>query len=536
MNNCWIRLFILLLPLTIYSKSLLAIDYEGISYDVYSSEDKTLIVSSIDSRIRGRITSLDIPETIFAMNATYTVVAIRKWALDFCTKLEFVNIPKTVFEINGNLAYGDDKLVAYNVADDNPYFTSIDGVIYDKEIKTLIKCPNGKTEVVIPETLVEIGEFAFSGCKGISSIVLPQSVTKLGDDSFSYCYNLSRVELSENITHIGSSSFDHCEKLSAIQLPEKLTYLGSFAFSYCRSFETVKVPESVSEWGINVFCDCTSLVSATLPSTLTSIPSGIFSGCSALTDVEIPSSVTCIESGAFADCKSLTSINIPKNINTFEMVAFMNCKSLKSIYIPAGLEKISYLCFRGCESLDTFIVDENNKVFLAEGSMLVSKDKSLLYAFPSAKGEEEIPEFITTIGYCSMAGCENLNVITLPENLQLIDGSAFFDCLNLHRLNFRSLIPPEIGYTAFYTESTEEVYHEFYVPVESLNLYREAFPYTYILPWKEADVEVVPEIPLSLSYQVFTIDGRTVMITDNPDKLRFLPHGVYIVNGKKIIL
>lgn len=552
------KILILFFSLVFYCTGYGNIVKDGITYEFISEADRTLMLASIDRDTRNKITTLNIPEWILAIPSPYKVVAIKDGALSNCPLLEYVKIPRSIEKIGDNLSEGTPLLKAYYVDDENPVFKSIDGVIYDKDVKSLLIWPTDKQDIVIPETVNEIGNYAFANCSFLTKMIIPESIVKINKGIFYGCVNLREVVLPEHIDEIPESAFQNCSSLTDLsfsenvkstgnlsflgcgkickfELPANLSSIGEAAFANCVSLIELKIPDTVLNIGSFVFRGCTSLINVTLPESLKFIPDHSFEFCSSLRELVIPPSVTYIGNYAFQGCKTLSYINLPENVLSLGERTFANCINLKSISFSSAFNKIDAYCFYNCESLENFIVDENNKIFASCGPMLVSKDKSTLFAYPSAKQEVEVPENIIVISSYALAGCNGLNVITLPRYLEKIQNRAFYDCYNLHRLNFLSLVPPVFGDWVFGTDTLEIVNHEFYVPEESLQLYRETFPNTYVLPLKETGVHTVHGYSLPSPYNVFTIDGRWIMKTDNPEKLQTLSPGLYIVNGKKII-
>ena len=103
----------------------------------------------------------------------------------------------------------------------NQNYASIDGILYNKEITTLICYPGGKTSITIPNSVTSIGEVAFSGCKSLTSITIPNSVTSIKKEAFKGCSSLTSISLPNSVTSIGNEAFQFCWNLTSI------TCLGS---------------------------------------------------------------------------------------------------------------------------------------------------------------------------------------------------------------------------------------------------------------------------------------------------------------------
>lgn len=155
--------------------------------------------------------------------------------------------------------------------------------------------------------------------------------------------------------------------------------------------------------------ECHKLISIKLPNTINSIGYSAFSGCTNLTNIEIPDSVTSICMGAFEECRKLESIRIPNSATLGDEV------------------------FYKCINLKTFKISENHPDYSTDETktMLLSKDKKQLIAYPSATKDINIPDYITSIGNFAFSGCCNLENINFHNHIASIGENAFYDCQKL---------------------------------------------------------------------------------------------------------
>ena len=203
------------------------------------------------------------------------------------------------------------------------------------------------SNMVIPNSVTSIGDYAFYGCRSLSNIVIPDSVTKIGDYTFSVCSSLSKIVIPNSVTKIGDYAFSDCSSLSKIVIPNSVTKIGDYAFSDCSSLSKIVIPDSVTDIRDYAFAHC-SLSNIAIPDSVTAIGYGAFSGCRSLSNIVIPDSVTKIGDYAFSVCSSLSKIAIPDSVTDIGDYAFEYCSSLSNIVIPNSVTSIGAYAFEGC--------------------------------------------------------------------------------------------------------------------------------------------------------------------------------------------
>ena len=306
------------------------------------------------------------------------------------------------------------------------------------------------TSLVIPDSVTNIGDYAFSGCRSLTSLVIPDSVTNIGDYAFEGCGSLSSLVLPEGVTSIGKCAFRGCGSLSSLVLPDGVTNIGGNAFADCKSLRSVVIPNSVTSIGGGAFEGCKSLHSVVIPDSVTSIGDYAFSGCSALSSVVIPDSVSCIGNRAFSGCTSLSSLVIPDGVTSVGKYAFYDCSSLSSLVIPDSVTSIGFYAFRGCSSLRSLVIPDSvtsigNEAFgycTSLTSLVISDGVSSIGggAFWGCKSLADIviPNSVTSIGDCAFGGCSSLGSLVIPNSVTSIGKCAFGGC------NFPSDIEQEL--------------------------------------------------------------------------------------------
>lgn len=196
---------------------------------------------------------------------------------------------------------------------------------------------NGKlvTDLVIPDSVTEIGDYAFRGCTSLTSVTIPDGVTTIGNCTFSDCSGLTSLTISDGVTTIGYNAFPGCNSLTSVTIPDSVTEIGSFAFSGCSSLTSITIGNNVTEIRQNTFTSCSNLTSVTIGNSVKSIGSQAFMSCRNLTSITIPDNVTTIEDYAFNYCSSLTSVTIGSSVTFIGGRAFYKCNSLANIYCKA---------------------------------------------------------------------------------------------------------------------------------------------------------------------------------------------------------
>lgn len=212
-------------------------------------------ITSINNRIFWNCQSLN------SITIPDSVMEISNWSFYGCVKLKSIAIGAGVESIGSIAFLGCPILTSLIVSRNNEFYASVDGVLYDKQIKKLVRYPAGKlgpysilqgvtsigdsafmdckllTGIAIPEGIKTIGELAFCECDNLESVTIPDSVESIGDKAFYLCDALENVLLGKSVESIGEYCFYSCVRLTQIEIPESVTTIGDRAFDACNLYE-----------------------------------------------------------------------------------------------------------------------------------------------------------------------------------------------------------------------------------------------------------------------------------------------------------
>jgi hypothetical protein len=164
------------------------------------------------------------------------VTSIRPSAFEGCRSLPLIRFPSTLTSIPENTFSTCSALTSFSVHSQNPNYSTLNGVLFNKSRTTLIAYPVGNGGAyTIPQGVTTIGGSAFNLAFNLTSVTCPDSLVTIGNDAFYACVKLNSFTFSQTITSIGIRAFAHCSGLTKIALPASVLSIGSGAFSSCRN-------------------------------------------------------------------------------------------------------------------------------------------------------------------------------------------------------------------------------------------------------------------------------------------------------------
>lgn len=333
-----------------------------------------------------------------------TVKNIGNFAFFHCTGFSGeLNVPESVTSI-GDCAFAYCGGLTSIIADtNNKYYSSLDGVLFNKDATKIVAFPSGKSslepeytipnsvttigagafyccsgftgELTIPSTVTIIEDYAFYACTNLTGdLTIPNSVTSTGKGAFGWCLNITgELSISNSVTTIEDNTFAACGFTGELTIPETVTSIGKGAFSTCHGFTgNLIIPDSVTEIGSYAFqyCDGFSGV-LTIPNSVISIGEGAFNWCRGFTgELTIPETVTYIGDYAFYNCSGLTGeLNIPSSITSIGTYTFDGCNGFTGeLTIPNSVTSIGDSAFRGCNGFTGELAIPNSVTYIGEGA------------------------------------------------------------------------------------------------------------------------------------------------------------------------
>ena len=463
-----------------------------------------------------------------------SVTTIADGSFTDCTGLESVTIGKGCTSVTASAFTRNVNLVKFDVSEDNESYTSVDGVLYNKE-KTAVVCyPKSLSgEYVIPDTVTSIEKAAFENCNKLTKITIGSGVEtvnpyafnqcnllatvvfkdsdtankKICERVFYYCGSLTEVDFGNAVTSIGDYAFTICSKIKSLEFPDSLTSIGQFAFSpytdrtggtYKESnLESVKfgtglktignyafyddrkisklefTGDNLTSIGSYAFYDNLALEELNLSGDNVSIGDNAFNNCNKLKTVNLKSGIKSIGSYAFRDCTVLDDIKLCSELETIGAYAFYNCGNLQSIEIPDNVTKIDNNTFENCSSLKSVSIGKSCTTISAT-------------AFNNATKLEKITVSADNEKYSSVDGAllnkEKTSIIlypksksgefVIPDTVTSIADRAFSSCPNLTKITIGANVE-SVGAYAFSSCSalTDVVFKDSTIKKKVIGLY-----------------------------------------------------------------
>lgn len=386
-----------------------------------------------------------------------------------------VTIPASVRGVGGN-PWGECSLLEKVEVDAaNEHLTAIGGVLFNKDVTTLICHPCAKynfetgmvytvpstvkvlgsnslranplmTECVMPEGLVEIGAQVFLGCSNMSKLTIPSTVTKIGNDAFLLLPKLKSFSIAEGNTSFryengmlltgNNNELIYCLIASSdMAVPEGVTKIKAKAFQQKTDLVNITLPSTLKSIGDQVFANCTNLETVAFNPALQTIGANAFMGCAKLGAADL-SGVMTIGAQAFAKCNMLVDVKFGPMLISLGQMAFIECWNIKSIELPGTIAVFGKGVFSNCQRMSSVTLGEG-LTELPEGC----------FATNLLLEEVVMPSTMKRINADAFNYCVSLHHVTLNEGLEYVGNGAFTTC-DLLELELPSTVT-EIGSLSF---------------------------------------------------------------------------------------
>lgn len=378
------------------------------------------------------------------------------------------------------------------------------------------------TSLSIPNSVVEIGGFAFSGMEALLSFVIPESVTSIGKGAFSTCFKLQSITLPNSITEILDNTFYGCHSLVDVVIPDGVISIGGDAFDDCEGLNTITIPNSVKTIKTNAFKNCTGLKRVNI--------NGIESWCkidfedygnplyyahslyvngNAVHELDIPDEIDAIKTRAFCGFSELQSINIGSSVTSIGENAFLECTSLQEVTIPQSVVSIGSSAFSSCSNL--------KRVSLPP----IQTISSYTFSHCSSLQNILIPNGVNKIEQRAFYDCKNLQKLFIQSDVQIIELGAFGNCIGLTDVYCYGIIPPV--HNGYYKRDVSHMFmgssfktSTLHVPEAAVENYKnnDAYPWCdfgsiVALTDEETKIEQVINDSNEVE-QIYSLDGRRI--------------------------
>ncbi len=517
------------------------------------------------------LTSLAIPNS---------VTEIPGQAFAGCSSLASVTIPDSVVSIGGSAFYGCDDMRSITipasvtdlgyalvgcsglkeilVAEGSTTYSSVNGVLYNKDRTVLICCPGGiEGSIEILDTATTIGNRAFWCCRGLTSIVIPNTVTEILSAAFNECSGLTYVEISESVTSIEYGIFMSCSSLTSIEIPNSVTSIGEAAFYDCSALTSIDIPEGV-----------------------TSIGKAAFSYCSGLTSISIPKSMVEIKDESFINCPNISKVQcLALNPPTLGSWIFSDeVYATAELIVPArSLEK-----YRTAESWNKFvnISTVSGTVALSHTEVGIAADEVFQLGVYGATGEVKWSTSDPTVAYANECGLVvAMGVAGTAEITATVDGEQVSCTVNVTAQSGQMALNTLADDAAADNQPVDIIIESIGGNPPMVNARLIPVGSCTVIDWTSSDESiasvdhglvvvngkgevdfgvktanglektVTKDIDNSLSGivdvviggetqtgDVYDLTGRCILTDATPEQIRQLSRGVYIVGGKKIFV
>lgn len=361
-------------------------------------------------------------------------------------------------------------LTSFSIVENNDEFLTEGGVLFSKDMTTLISYPCGKpeseysvpsgittigseamrnslylTSVNLPETLERIASLAFAS-DYITSVSIPSCVSEIERGAFYYTTDLQEISVDSGnevfevnqkllINRNTQTVIAAAQGLSQLSIPEGIVRVEDYVFYGYSTLQSVALPSSLRSIGQQSFVSCSSLEAVQLAEGIETIGNAAFQNCFALKTVSFPQSLRTIEKQAFANCVAMEEAILNDGLVAIGQSAFYGCTGLAKVRVPGTATEFGYSIFYGCDNLREAVLEEGltiipDQMFNYDSNLSVINipstvtviDEAALYG--TAVSSLDLPDGLVTIGDMALYGTQ-LEELTLPDSVETVGNFAF---------------------------------------------------------------------------------------------------------------
>ena len=341
-----------------------------------------------------------------------------------CTALTTVSIGDSATV--GERAFAYCPVSEYKVSAKNKTLTAVSGHLFSKDKTTLLFYANGKTNTqsTMSDYITDIGDYAFTGNKNLTTVTFPKNLKSVGKRSF-FESNITNITFPNTLVSIGAEAFLYTPWYK--NQPDGLVYAGKVAYKYKNA---------------------TPAAAVSLRSDTVGIADGLFKNASDLVKITLPGTLLHIGNDAFYNCRKLKSASLPNNLVTIGNRAFYNCQSLEKIFMTDTVTDFGEECFRNCSALKSLVLSKN-----------LTEIPRWSFAYCDALTEVEIPEKVTKIGANAFSYANNLKTFTFYNRNLELENKALDSGSTTHTIR---------GYRGSTAETYAKEYKYIFEPLDSV--------------------------------------------------------------------
>lgn len=427
---------------------------------------------------------------------------IGQGAISMCDKLTELTIPSTVVMIEDG---------ALNILSALQSLTFTDG-------EEPLVFGNNVLGITNPETIYlgrELeGEPAYFGYSGLKYLTLAGGCKTA--KNWMQRSDLLEVTMAEGVERIESQAFSQCNELTTVTLPSTINYIGNEAFNYCPNLVNISLPDGVTYIGDSAFEDCP------------------------ITEVNLSEGLTYLGGWSFAGTK-LTEVVIPAGLTTVQWCTFLNCADLRDVTISGDVQFIDTSAFGGLSSLESLTLeDSDSSIGMSGMGVFGASPMKKLYLGRPVDGSWFLQTALEEAAFGG--GCKTITGFDQATMLKKVDFGETVEVVNegclagselITEVTCESAVPPYLAVNAF----ADAVYVQanLSVPVGSEETYRATEGWEKFLRINDQLVGI-DELDAESSYTVVDMGGRMVKSDASKADLNALQPGLYIINGKKVMV